>query len=121
MGKSSIINSCCATRAKTAEYHFTTLEPAIGICDKGPKSFSIVDIPGLIAGASEGKGLGNQFLRHVLKAKVFAFVADLSRYEQSFGELTNVIDEIFLYIHQRFVGSTEFGDTIENIQLKVRQ
>lgn len=75
----------------------------------------------MISGASEGKGLGNQFLRHVLKAKVFAFVADLSRYEQSFGELTNVIDEIFLYIHQRFVGSTEFGDTIEKVELVVNQ
>jgi len=41
----------------------------------------VIDIPGLIEGASDGKGLGNAFLRHVLKARVFAFVADLSRFE----------------------------------------
>lgn len=55
VGKSSLINTCCATRAKTAEYHFTTLEPAIGICEMTNPPFSIVDIPGLIAGASDGK------------------------------------------------------------------
>lgn len=119
VGKSSLINSCCATRSKTAEYHFTTLEPTIGICDQVENSFSIVDIPGLIWWASEGKWLWNEFLRHVLKSKVFALVADMSRYEQSFWELTTVIDEILLYIRQRFVGSTEFGDTIEHIELVV--
>ena len=121
VGKSSLINSCCATRAKTADYHFTTLEPAIGICDQWAVSFSIVDIPWLIAGASEGKWLWNDFLRHVLKAKVFALVADMSRYEQSFNELTTVIDEIFMYIHQRFLWSKEFGEEIQKVELTVSE
>ncbi len=112
VGKSSIINTCCHTKAKIAAYHFTTLEPNIGIHDGWEYSFTMIDIPGLIEWAADGKWLGNDFLRHILKAKIFALVSDISRYETSFGELTTVIGEILTYIRQRFVGSHEYGDEI---------
>lgn len=120
VGKSSLINTCCATKAKTAEYHFTTLEPNIGICDKESTTFSMVDIPGLVEGASAGKGLGNEFLRHILKSRIFALVVDMDTYESSFQKLTTVFDEIIQYIHQRFVGSKEFGEPIENVKLDLK-
>lgn len=59
-------------------------------------------------------------MRHVLKAKVFALVADMSRYEESFLQLTTVLDEIFMYIHQRFTSSMEFGEEVKSIQLIVK-
>ncbi len=62
----------------------------------------MIDIPGLIEGASEGKGLGNAFLRHVLKARVFAFVADLSRFESWIKETVGLFHEIIRYITNRF-------------------
>lgn len=55
VGKSSLVNTCCATKLKTADYHFTTLEPNIGICTADGVSFSMVDIPGLVEGAASGK------------------------------------------------------------------
>lgn len=117
VGKSSLINTCCDTKAKTADYHFTTLEPNIGICGRVDPSFSMVDIPGLVAGASDGKGLWNQFLRHILKARIFALVVDMDSYEAGFSKLTTVFDEIIAYIQQRFVGSKDFGPEITQTKL----
>ena len=120
VGKSSLINTCCATKVKTADYHFTTLEPNIGICSSEPKTFSMVDIPGLVEGASQWKGLGNEFLRHILKARIFALVVDIDSYEAGFEKLTTVFDEIIMYIQQRFIGSTEFGEAITSIELHLQ-
>ncbi len=119
VGKSSLINTCCKTKAKTADYHFTTLEPNIGIAKVGTKSFSMVDIPGLIEGASEGKWLWNEFLRHILKARIFALVVDMDSYELGFEKLTIVFDEIVDYIKTRFIGSADFGDVIEKLELTI--
>lgn len=120
VGKSSLINTCCATKVKTADYHFTTLEPNIGICSSEPTTFSMVDIPGLVEWASSGKWLGNEFLRHILKARIFALVVDIDSYEAGFEKLTTVFDEIIMYIQQRFVGSTEFGDAISSIEMSLQ-
>lgn len=120
VGKSSLVNTCCATKLKTADYHFTTLEPNIGICTADGVSFSMVDIPGLVEGAASGKGLGNQFLRHILKSRIFALVVDMDSYEAGFAKLTTVFDEIITYIRQRFVGSTEFGDEITDVMMDLR-
>lgn len=119
VGKSSLINTCCATRVKTADYHFTTLQPNIGIASVEGRSFSMVDIPGLVQGAASGKWLGNEFLRHILKARIFALVVDIDSYELGFEKLTTVFDEIILYIRQRFIGSTEFGEKIDDIILSL--
>lgn len=89
-------------KAKVADYPFTTLVPNLGSVSVGDYRFNVIDIPGLIEGASEGKGLGNTFLRHVLKARVFAFVADLSRFESGIKETVGLFQEIISYIENRF-------------------
>lgn len=70
VGKSSLLNELTAASVKTAEYHFTTLEPNLGVMD----SLILADIPGLIEGASIGRGLGFKFLRHIQRTKVLAHV-----------------------------------------------
>lgn len=72
-GKSSLLNTLTRASAKTADYAFTTLEPNLGECF----GFIIADIPGLIEGASEGKGLGYKFLRHVKRTKMLAHLVSL--------------------------------------------
>lgn len=102
VGKSSLINCMADVKAKVADYPFTTLIPNLGSVSVGDYRFNVIDIPGLIEGASEGKGLGNAFLRHVLKSRVFAFVADLSRFESGIRETVELIDEIMLYLEKKF-------------------
>lgn len=89
-------------KAKVADYPFTTLVPNLGSVSVGDYRFNVIDIPGLIEGASEGKGLGNAFLRHILKARVFAFVADLSRFEAGIKETVGLFQEIINYIENKF-------------------
>lgn len=72
-GKSSLLNALTRASAKTADYAFTTLEPNLGECF----GFILADIPGLIEGASEGKGLGHKFLRHVKRTKMLAHLVSL--------------------------------------------
>ncbi len=80
VGKSSIISRLSNARPKIADYPFTTLVPNLGVVRIGPdKEFLLADVPGLIEGASEGKGLGNVFLRHVERCAVLVHVVDVSR------------------------------------------
>ena len=67
----------------------------------------MIDIPGLIEGAAEGKGLGNAFLRHVLKARVFAMVMDMSRFDEGIKETITLFDEIKAYIKEKFLQDEE--------------
>lgn len=76
-GKSTLINQLTASRAKTASYPFTTLSPNLGVWKiSAEESILIADIPGLIEGASEGKGLGDDFLRHVERTRLLVHVID---------------------------------------------
>lgn len=77
VGKSTFLARVTNARPKIANYHFTTLNPNLGVVDlEGTKGFVIADIPGLIEGASEGVGLGHEFLRHIERTKVIIHIVD---------------------------------------------
>ena len=82
VGKSTFLSRVTNARPKIANYHFTTLNPNLGVVDlDGGKGFVIADIPGLIEGASEGIGLGHEFLRHIERTKVIIHVVDAASTE----------------------------------------
>ena len=82
VGKSTILSVTTKADPKIANYHFTTLEPNIGVVDLGEHmNFVLADIPGIIEGASEGVGLGHEFLRHIERTRVLIHVVDVSGIE----------------------------------------
>ena len=80
-GKSSLIAALIRARPKIADYPFTTLVPNLGVVQAGDTTFTVADVPGLIEGASEGRGLGHDFLRHVERCAAIVHVVDLATME----------------------------------------
>ena len=82
VGKSTFLSRVSNAKPKIANYHFTTLQPMLGVVDlEGPDGFVIADIPGLIEGAADGIGLGHEFLRHIERTKVFIHMVDAASTE----------------------------------------
>lgn len=81
VGKSTLLSVLTSAKPKIANYHFTTLSPNLGVVNMYDDSFVIADIPGLIEGASEGAGLGHDFLRHIERVRLIVHVVDISECE----------------------------------------
>ncbi|PJJ71971.1 GTP-binding protein [Diaminobutyricimonas aerilata] len=99
-GKSSLIASLSAARPKIADYPFTTLHPNLGVVEAGSTRFTVADVPGLIEGASEGKGLGLEFLRHVERCSALLHVLDCATLEPGrdpLSDLDVILSELRAY------------------------
>lgn len=98
VGKSTLLSAVTRASAQVGDYAFTTLEPQLGVCFVEPdKSFVLADLPGLIDGASEGKGLGFTFLRHIERCRVLLHVIDITRSEDPYQDFLNINKELFKY------------------------
>ena len=89
-GKSSLVAAISRARPKIADYPFTTLVPNLGVVVAGDISFTVADVPGLIAGASEGRGLGFDFLRHIERCAAIVHVIDCATYEPGRDPITDL-------------------------------
>lgn len=99
-GKSSLIAAVSAARPKIADYPFTTLHPNLGVVQAGDHRYTVADVPGLIEGASEGKGLGLEFLRHVERCTALVHVLDCATLEPGrdpLSDLDVILDELRNY------------------------
>lgn len=99
-GKSTLISSVSAAKSKVADYPFTTLQPHLGVVSIDDREIVLADIPGLIEGAAEGKGLGHEFLRHVERARVLVILLDPSPMQTHSvaGQLRILLDEMGRYM-----------------------
>lgn len=121
-GKSTLISAISQARPKIADYPFTTLEPVLGIVRyKDYKSFTVADIPGIIEGSHQGKGLGYKFLRHIERTKILLFLIDITsgKYRQEFNILINELKSYSkkLTEKKRIVALSK-ADLIEEMEIK---
>jgi len=99
-GKSSLIAALSAAKPKIADYPFTTLHPNLGVVEAGSTRYTIADVPGLIEGASEGRGLGHEFLRHVERCSALLHVLDCATLEPGrdpISDLDVILRELAAY------------------------
>ena len=95
-GKSSLVAAMSAARPKIADYPFTTLVPNLGVVQAGENRFTVADVPGLIPGASQGKGLGHEFLRHVERCAALVHVLDCATLESD----RNPVEDLKVIEHE---------------------
>lgn len=89
-GKSSLVAAVSAAKPKIADYPFTTLVPNLGVVQAGDSRFTIADVPGLIPGAAQGKGIGLEFLRHIERCAVIAHIVDCATFESERDPLSDI-------------------------------
>src|SRR5437868_742801 len=114
-GKSSLVAALSAARPKVADYPFTTLVPQLGVVTAGEEVFTVADVPGLIPGASEGRGLGLDFLRHIERCAVLVHVVDCATLEPGRDPISDIEAleaEIAAYT-PTLQGDTTLGDLAE--------
>ena len=112
-GKSSLVSVLSAARPKIAEYPFTTLVPNLGVVTAGAVRFTVADVPGLIPGASEGRGLGLEFLRHVERCSVLVHVIDCATLEPGRDPMTDldvIEDELSAYVADETLGGRPLSE-----------
>src|SRR3984893_12659365 len=116
-GKSTLLSVITAARPKIADYAFTTLTPQLGIVDyRDGKSFCIADLPGIIEGAAEGKGLGHRFLGHIERNPLLLFLipADSRDHKKEFDILLNELEEYNPeLLHKQFVIAISKSDMLD--------
>jgi GTP-binding protein len=112
-GKSSLVSVLSAARPKIADYPFTTLVPNLGVVVAGDHRFTVADVPGLIPGASEGKGLGLEFLRHVERCSVLVHVIDCATLEPGrdpLSDLDAIESELSQYVADESLGGRPLSE-----------
>ncbi|GAB3756228.1 GTPase ObgE [Zhihengliuella somnathii] len=118
-GKSSLIAALSAARPKIADYPFTTLVPNLGVVEAGETRYTVADVPGLIPGASQGKGLGHEFLRHVERCAALVHVLDCGALETDRDPLSD-LDVIEAELAQYAVDSSFSGAEGQLVPLNER-
>jgi GTP-binding protein len=114
-GKSSLIAAMSAARPKIANYPFTTLIPNLGVAEAGDTQFVVADVPGLIPGASEGKGLGHDFLRHVERCSALVHVLDCATSEPGRDPITDLDTiEAELAAYEDLIGPSLAGTSLRD-------
>lgn len=117
-GKSTLLSVITAAKPKIADYAFTTIIPQLGMVEyRGEKSFCVADLPGIIEGAAEGKGLGHRFLRHIERNPVLLFVlpADSNDHRKEFNILLNELEQYNPeLLHKQFVIAISKSDMLDD-------
>jgi GTP-binding protein len=112
-GKSSLVSVLSAARPKIADYPFTTLVPNLGVVQAGSERYTIADVPGLIPGAHQGKGLGLEFLRHVERCSVLVHVVDCATLEPGRDPMTDldvIEEELAQYVPDASLGGRPLAE-----------
>ncbi len=125
-GKSTLLSVITAAKPKIADYAFTTITPNLGIVEyRDGKSFCVADLPGIIEGAAEGKGLGHRFLRHIERnsALLFLIPADSADHKREFDILVSELEKYNPeLLHKRFIIAVSKSDMLdEELKTAIRQ
>src|ERR1700744_1678900 len=114
-GKSSLVSAISAAKPKIADYPFTTLVPNLGVVSAGEHTFTVADVPGLIPGASQGRGLGLDFLRHIERCAVLVHVIDCATAEPGRDPISDIdaLEAELAAYTPTLQGDSTLGDLIE--------
>jgi GTP-binding protein len=114
VGKSTLISTISSAKPEVANYEFTTLTPNLGVVDAGDySSFVMADIPGIIGGASDGKGLGLEFLRHIERTKYLLFMLDIANYRSLEDQFETLKIELTNY--SQMLSGKQFGIALTRV------